>query len=87
MKTQKLNKKLVLNKSTVSDLSADKMERAKAGLRGPVATFSMLVLCFVCESDADPCQTVATVCPCNDNDPGSGDLCGPSRYESACVLC
>lgn len=85
MKKQKINKKLALNKSTIADLSAPQMKRARGMGVCPVATFSMLVRCFVCESDGDPCQTVLSVCPCSD--PGTTGGGGGSREPSVCELC
>jgi hypothetical protein len=76
MKKQTFNKKLMLNKSTVADLNHSHMSRAKGGAL--VATFSMLVPCYVCESDADPCDTIYTICTCGG---GGSRLCEPSVLE------
>jgi len=64
MKTKKLNKKLVLNKTTVADLDGGQMSNVLGGTG--IRTWLCSILCRLNTSNAEPCD-------CNTSDRSTGD--------------
>ena len=68
MKTKKINKKLVLNKKTISNLDVKRMKPVNGGDTGTNVLCSGFELCskcpILCDTAQCPAQTVEDTCYC-----------------------
>lgn len=72
MKVKKVEKKLILNKSTIADLSSKDMHNLKAGEFTPYCSLALHSECISFCGSIEPCHSVHLPCytaeiPCNTN--------------------
>jgi hypothetical protein len=70
MKSKKINKRLVLNKKTISDLSDHAMNEARGGSIHPVTTCCPTTFPKSCPAEESVC-----LCPVTDTCPPTFDFC------------